>query len=82
MMSCGIDIADQISGETHEAGRVVVSGNVVQARLKFEVPEIDLGLIAVGGQKDYELKFENTAPCGVDVEFREIRESSGSCCGR
>ena len=70
-VSCGIDIADQITGETHEAGRVVVSGEVVQARLKFEVPEVDLGLIAVGGRKDYELKFENTAPCGVDVEFRD-----------
>ena len=52
----------------------MVSGNVVQARLKFEVPEVDLGLIAVGGQKDYELKFTNTAPCGVDVEFREVKD--------
>ena len=33
-----------------------------------------MGLIAVGGQKDYELKFTNTAPCGVDVEFREVKD--------
>ncbi|CAH0377858.1 unnamed protein product [Pelagomonas calceolata] len=73
-VSCGLDIADQLSGETHEAGRVVVRGEVVQARIKFEVPEVDLGLIAVGGRKDYELKFTNTAPCGVDVEFQEVKD--------
>ena len=46
----------------------------MQARLKFNEPEIDLGLIAVGGSKDYELKFTNTAPCGVDVEFQEVKD--------
>ena len=74
-VSCGIDIADEKSGETHEAARVAVVGRVVGMRLKFAEPEVDLGLIAVGGQKVYEINVTNTASVATEVEFLQVEEA-------